>query len=57
MHTEATGLLGEKNEDEQDDFGGDVGLDDSAERDVRRKATAPTEGSARRGGRKVAPVF
>jgi hypothetical protein len=34
MHTEATGLQGECDEDEQDDFGGDFGVDDCAERYV-----------------------
>ena len=57
MHTEATGLLGEKNEDEQDDFGGDVGLDDPAERYVCCEASASAEGSACRSGGEVASVF
>jgi hypothetical protein len=57
MHTEATGLQGECDEDEQDDFGGDFGLDDSAERYVCFEAAAPAEGSACGGGREDAPVF
>ena len=57
MHTEATGLQGERDEDEQDDFGGNFGLDDSAERYVCREAAAPAEGSACRCGCEDAPVF
>jgi hypothetical protein len=57
MHTEATGLQGDSNEDEQDDLGGTVGLDDSAERYVCCEAAAPAEGSACCGGSEIAPVF
>jgi hypothetical protein len=57
MHTEATGLQGESDEDEQDDFGGNAGLDDSSERYVCCQAAAPAEGSACRCGCEDAPVF
>lgn len=57
MHTEATGLQGEKDEDEQDDFGGNFGLDDSAGCYVCCEAAASAEGSARCGGCEDAPVF
>ena len=57
MHTEATGLQGEKDEDQQDDFGGNAGLDDSAERYLCCETAAPAEGSACCGGCEDAPVF